>query len=576
MRRVFALLLSMVVLTGLLLAQSAPESGAAGSKTSHRTAKSKPAAPAVTQQDLQLLRDAIAQQQQQIQQLTQQMQQRDQALQQTQQQLQQAQTAALEVQSKLASMQRAAEQQNATVDKLQANISGVQTTLTNSAVQTKDEQKRVSELSSAVNRFRWTGDIRVRQEDFFQDYAGCATCVPRMRERIRVRLGVEGKLSDDFIAGAFLATGTIFDSTSTNETLTSAFERKTISLDRGYITYQPRDHKWLQLTGGKFAFTWLRTPQTFDSDLNPEGFSEKLSFDVKGSSVLKNLSFTGMQLLFNEVSAPGSGANCLTAAINPTGNLVCSNGINTTAADAFAVGGQFSTKLALGKRVTITPSYSVLNWRNEDSLLNEPSTVTGSTGLTVVQGPPVAVTPASGTFAPNGVTNATVTLGTTANGAILRAFRSRFLYGDAILDTSVDTGMARLPWRVVLEYLQNMRAAISDSRFGRQSHLYKAETYLGQLKSKGDYQFGYGFWRQEQDSVLAAFDESDQRAPTNILQHWISAQYQYRNNVTLSFTQWIGRTLNPSLQNARLAPGLSAGAHEPYLKRMQFDVVYKF
>lgn len=554
-----------------------PQTTTGSKAVTRRPKKASPAKPVATQEDVQVLKDALTQQQQQIQQLQDELRQRDQAWQDAQQKLQQLQTSTAETQSQVAKFQSTTDQQQDTVGKLKADVTDVQTTLTNTAIQTQDEQKRVSGLESVLGRFRWTGDVRVRQEDFFQDYGGCAACVWRPRERIRVRLGVEGKLSDDFIAGAFLATGAIFDPTSTNETLTNAFERKTISLDRGYITYQPKDHKWLQLTGGKFAFTWVRTPQTFDNDLNPEGFSEKVSYDVKGNEFLKNFTVTGMQLLFNEVSAPtaSTNANCLA-----TGFQFCGNGFNTNGADSFAVGGQVSAKLQLGKRVTMTPSYSVLNWRNENSLLNEPSTVTGTTGITVAPGAsptslPVVST-SSGAFGPNGITNATVRVGTAPNGAPIVAFASRFLYGDAILDTTVDTGMPKLPWRVVLEYLQNMRAARTDPRFGRQSHMYKVETYVGQLKNKGDYQFGYGFWRQEQDSVLASFNESDQRAPTNVLQHWISAQYQYRNNITLSYTQWIGRTLNPSLQNARLAPGLTAGQSEPYLKRMQFDIVYKF
>ena len=57
--------------------------------------------------------------------------------------------------------------------------------------------------------------------------------------------------------GIFLASGTLGDPTTTNETLTGFFDRKTIGLDRGYITYNPVAHKWLSLTGGKFAFPWI-------------------------------------------------------------------------------------------------------------------------------------------------------------------------------------------------------------------------------------------------------------------------------------------------------------------------------
>jgi hypothetical protein len=69
-----------------------------------------------------------------------------------------------------------------------------------------------------------------------------------------VRFGFDEKLNEDFIGGFYLATGSLGDSNSTNETLTNFFNRKTIGLDRGYITYQPVAHRWLQLTGGKFLY----------------------------------------------------------------------------------------------------------------------------------------------------------------------------------------------------------------------------------------------------------------------------------------------------------------------------------
>jgi hypothetical protein len=42
------------------------------------------------------------------------------------------------------------------------------------------------------------------------------------------------------------------------------------------------------------------------------------------------------------------------------------------------------------------------------------------------------------------------------------------------------------------------------------------------------------------------------------------------------FTWWRGRTLNTALQNAARASGVSPGATEPYLNRMQFDLIYTF
>ncbi|PYV91131.1 MAG: hypothetical protein DMG90_08020, partial [Acidobacteria bacterium] len=98
---------------------------------------------------------------------------------------------------------------------------------------------------------------------------------------MRVRFGFDGKLSEDFTGGIYLATGSLGDPTTTNETLTNFFDKKTIGLDRGFITYNPIAHKWISLTAGKFSPTWNKTSVTFDPDLNPEGFSEKLSWDLK-------------------------------------------------------------------------------------------------------------------------------------------------------------------------------------------------------------------------------------------------------------------------------------------------------
>jgi hypothetical protein len=53
-------------------------------------------------------------------------------------------------------------------------------------------------------------------------------------------------------------------------------------------------------------------------------------------------------------------------------------------------------------------------------------------------------------------------------------------------------------------------------------------------------------------------------------------------NTTAAFTWWHGRTLNPFLQNASLATGLTPGKNlflgqsEPWLNRLQFDLIYTF
>ncbi len=343
------------LLATTLVAQTAPTQ----TTTKPKTRKTTKSSPAITAADVQVLRQALTAQQQQIEELRQQLQQTNQTLQQSQQQaqqqLQQAQAAATEAQQKAASVETVAIEQKDTVTKLNNDLADVKTTLTNTAVNTQDEQKRMSALEGLVGRFRLGGDVRIRGESQFQDQPGF---FDRNRGRVRVRFGFDGKLNEDFTGGVYLATGSLGDPTTTNETFTNFFDRKTIGLDKGWITYNPLAHKWLSLTGGKFAYQWQRTQVTGDPDINPEGFNQKLSFDTHMPFV-KNVTFQGMELLFNEV---------------------------TNGPDSYAVGGQVSSKLELG-RWTATPSFMVLNWHLPDALLQASAfavqaTTTGSTSLT--------------------------------------------------------------------------------------------------------------------------------------------------------------------------------------------------
>jgi hypothetical protein len=572
--------------------------------TPKKKVPAKPAKPAVTQEDVQSLRDALAAQQQQLEGLKQQLEQTNQSLTQSQQQLQQAQAAAAEAQQKYATVESETTEQKASMAKVSSDLEDVRTTLTGNAFQAQEDQKRVGALEGLVGRFRLVGDIRVRGEDFFQEKTA-----DRNRARIRVRFGFEGKLNEDFVGGLQIATGSLGDPTTTNSTFTNNFDRKTIGLDRAYITYNPTAHKWLSLTGGKFAYTWQRTPVTFDSDLNPDGFSEKLNFDLPRAAVIKNVSLTAMQLMYNEVS---------------------SNGGVYKGHDSYAVGGQIAGRLQILPFWTATPSFTILNWRYADAILNSSAFGVSATNAGILGNPtvdpavpnvgPIPV-PGEGpgcsnpgstglpsfptangcAFGPNGITNA-VWVDYTSPTKPVAHFLSSFLYADFILNNQFKTKWTRLPINLTLEYLNNLNASDHPFDFtvkssagtvdtpgtttrpdtipflGKQSHAYFADFSVGQQKNKGDIQVGYAFLRQEQDSVVASFDESDQRAPTNVLQHRFYALYKVRANTVASFTWWHGRTLNPNLQNAVLGGGVKPGTGvvDPWLNRLQIDLIYSF
>jgi len=567
--------------------------------------KPVPKEPAVTQSDVQSLKDALAAQQRQIDQLRQEVADRDRAVQAAQQQATAAQQAASDAATRAAALEGQSVNKD-TVANLNSDLTDVKTTVQNELVSSQDEQKRVSALETAFGRFRLNGDIRVRGEAFNQ------SGVPdRNRARIRVRFGFDGRLNEDFIGGVALATGSLGDPTTTNETFTNNFDRKTIGLDRAYITYNPSYFRPLQITGGKFTPTWQKTSLIGDPDINPEGFAEKLSFDITRVPWLKNVNIQSMQLLYNEA--------------NGTSGLYHGH-------DSFAIGGQLAGRFAVGSFWTMTPSYTILNWRYADAILNSSAFAVAATNAGL-NGNPTATTPTSPVgpipvpgegpgcsnpavngssflnvptsngcvFSPNGMTNSTWT-DFSRPGSPVTHFLSSFLYSDLILNNQFKTPWARFPVNLILEYENNLNASDHPFDFtaksgcvntdgtitcttsqpavatnlGKQSHAYLVDFSLGQLKNRNDVQFGYAWLREEQDAVIASFAESDQRAPTNILQNRVYALWKLRSNTVASFTWWHGRTLNSFLLNAALPAGIQPGKEEPYLNRFQFDLIYTF
>jgi hypothetical protein len=179
------------------------------------------------------------------------------------------------------------------------------------------------------------------------------------------------------------------------------------------------------------------------------------------------------------------------------------------------------------------------------------------------------------TLNPGPFTNASRIAG--AGTGQTRAMVSGFFYNDFIWDNTIKTGWQRFPWRVLAEYEQNLRARLNVGLApSKQDKAYWFETSLGQQKQKNDILVGYSFDRIEQDAVIAPFNDNDQRAPTNILQHKFYFNWLMRPNTTASLTWYIGRTLNTALQNAALETGRAAGLTDPWLNRVQVDLLYKF
>ena len=547
--------------------------------------RAKPAAaPAASQEDMQSLRDLVLAQQKQLEAQNQQVRQlQDQlhevldAVQQSNATAQKLQSGADQAQATAAQAeQSAADAQHAAAEATLAAASA--TSATNSLQsQAKAEQTKLEAFQNVLGRFRLSGDIRMRGENFTQDGTQ-----DRNRARVRIRLGLDGQLNEDFVGSIALATGSLGDPTTTNETLTNAFDRKTFALDRGYITYSPVAHPWLSLTGGKFPYLWQRTSVTGDPDLNPEGFDQKFSFNHNG--FLQNFTVQAMELLYNESS---------------------------TGQDSYVLGAQAQARLSAGPW---TATASVLNqhWNRPDALLQATAFEVGATTTGSSTAGPFPV-PGEGqgcstngnlpkfapcALAPNGMTNATF-----IDAAGKPHFYSGFDLLDVIVNNQIQTGASKFPINLIVEYEQNLDASTHPlsagkgnpvmTDLGSQNKAYSGDFSVGRAVRRNDLLFGYAWLRQEQDSVLATIAESDQRAPTNILQNRVYANWKVRSNTLASFTWWYGRTLNTNLENnAALfnnwggfvsnaaVTGKSTiaapGQQEPWLNRFQFDLIYTY
>jgi hypothetical protein len=232
---------------------------------------------------------------------------------------------------------------------------------------------------------------------------------------------------------------------------------------------------------------------------------------------------------------------------------------------------------------------------------SNPAVTGAGNGLPTV---PINVPSANGcVFSPNGMTNA-VWVDLSKPNAPVWHFLSGFLYADFVLNNQIKTPSAKFPINLLLEYENNLNAAdhpfdtsarsgctqdpvtlvvtcttsqpAVNTSLGKQSHTYLVDVSVGQQKNRGDLQIGYAWLREEQDAAIASFAESDQRAPTNILQHRLYALWKIRQNTVAGLTWWHGRTLNSNLLNAPIAAGVQPGQIEPWLNRFQFDLIYTF
>lgn len=377
--------------------------------------------------------------------------------------------------------------------------------------QTTSAGAELESLRRALGNFRFSGDLRLRGETFHDGDPA------RIRGRFRLRFNVDAQFGEEWRGGLRLASGDDTDPTSTNQTFTNFFLRKPVNLDLAFVSYQPRWWKGLTLTGGKFAFTWHRTEMTLDNDLNPEGASQVIEFNL-ARGALKHIRLIGFQAPFLE---------------------------RAVGRDSLLLGGQVQFGFRDLGPVRLTTYAGFMDFLRTDPIRAAQTSV-----------PPA------------------LTGNVNANAGTATQFASRFGLLDLIARMEVDTGAERWPLVVQFDYVNNTRACTNLVNIApprpacnpRDRDGFWAELLLGRTRQRHDVELGYTFLRIEQEAVLGAFNFSDLRASSGVFTHRVSFGYQFADRATLAWTGLFGRRLVTA----------QAPVRELLLRRMQFDVIYRY
>ncbi|HUN88899.1 MAG TPA: putative porin [Terriglobales bacterium] len=411
----------------------------------------------------------------------------------------------------------------------------------------------------------FSGDIRLREEPIFGGPSDQS--LDRTRARVRARFNVLADLGEQFRAGFSLASGDINDPTTTNQTLTSFYSRKTFALDQAFVEFRPRELKELTLIGGKFRYPWYNTELTWDKDLNPEGAAETFAYTTH-NSVFKRFALVAFQLPFAEVAATS----------------VDNKRIN----QQITYGGQLQTTWQVLPRLQLS-AYSGFYWyQNANSIalaLARASTKNPQTPLTGLLPLGTGNTVQNSiytTTATNVVTIAGKTYPTGVTSIYNAQYASAFALFDNIARFDIDTGHPKYPIAVIGDYVQNTEACanafeiaapppntasvtysqthnfpcVSNQRRG-----YWAEARVGRLQKKGDFQAGYTRIYIEREAVVSNFNYSDILQGSNVTEHRFDSFYQFAPSVQLGFTALVGRPL---------------ASTQPWLTRLQLDTIYIF
>jgi len=454
----------------------------------------------------------------------------------------------------------------------------------------EDRLKKVEARVSEIGAIKFSGDLRLRAESFFglsnilTNGANPAVLgndlSPRHRMRIRARLQMRGTISDEFDWGLRLATGSLADNISTNQTMTDFFNRKPFALDQAFVNYKPKRAPGLRLQGGRFEPPWTFTEMTIDNDLMVEGFNESYSRGFKNST-LKDLTFVAWQLPMLERNS---------AFVRNSNGTVNIDQSRRGGRDLALYGGQLRARVEPNAKVALTLSLADLYFSGTQFI--SPVQVFGNQ----LQLPLTFTIPASGSTPAQTVTtqvsiardllvagNANLGLTNASNNALNRDGRlaSGFNLVDMLARLELKHSK-RWPVTILLDFVTNTQThdVVTAGSGGadlvlpnHENNGFWGEVQVGSTRARGDVLFGYTFMRIEKDAVLTPFNWSDVTQQSDMRGHRFQFSYAADPRVTFSV---IGIITERS--HGLLGPFVTTppGSSNRPTTRVQFDTTFRF
>ncbi len=450
-------------------------------------------------------------------------------------------------------------------------------------------------LSPSITEIKLYGDVRER---FGINEAGATNDHPSgkgapnsgsdhsqvNRFRLRLRVGLEAKLADNwmfgfrfetsndgrstnvtegsvpafnkasaptstFVTGASTGTavsaitssgktvkGKVLTGVTTGKGVTAVNWGYTVFVGELYVRYKPAP--WLSVEGGKMPNPMISTPMVWDPDITPEGFSEQFSYTITPFSSADKIAVnTGKNIAAPEkdefsIDLFGNFGQFVYSANSPANSFGTSGGADgfpsADQSDTFLLAWQGGSKFNFSKATSLLIAPTLYNYTGH--------TTNVSTANFQGDGPQVVATPG-------------------ATRGLFAGFNQTGVNNLLVLDLPVefDFKLGRIPASVFGDYAINLDARERATKAGHpdqadQNTAYQAGFEIGNLKRKGDWTLR-AYWQHSEQFALdpSLVDNNIFDGRLNMQGPALTVGYNFTDAVSSTFSYNYGQRLNSHL-----------------------------